>query len=180
MKHRCLNCIHCKRKFKIQTSFHLITFSPYVKAWSYNFNLLRYWRRLAKARVCSCHVQLDSQPMDDTVLEQLAMEARLRQRGARRRRQVAEQYVEEIVSLHVIFTYLLLGLISARRPVTLSAVAEPRSTEISMNHRYNYKTWQNFVTPSLLKLTILSFLRVKKMPWLFFADCNPTLTITML
>jgi len=36
--------------------------------------------------------------MDDTVLEQLAMEARLRQRSARRRRQVSEQYVEEIVS----------------------------------------------------------------------------------
>jgi len=53
--------------------------------------------------------------MDDTVLEQLAMEARLRQRGARRRRQVAEQYVEQIVSSHVIFTYLMLGLISGRR-----------------------------------------------------------------
>jgi len=36
--------------------------------------------------------------MDDTVLEQLAMEARLRQRSARRRRQVAEQYVEHVVS----------------------------------------------------------------------------------
>ena len=36
--------------------------------------------------------------MDDTVLEQLAMEARLRQRSARRRRQVAEQYVQHIVS----------------------------------------------------------------------------------
>ena len=42
--------------------------------------------------------QLDAKQMDDTVLEQLAMEARLRQRSARRRRQVAEQYVEEIVS----------------------------------------------------------------------------------
>ena len=40
--------------------------------------------------------------MDDTVLEQLAMEARLRQGGARHRRQVAEQYVEQIVSSIVI------------------------------------------------------------------------------
>jgi len=43
-------------------------------------------------------VQLDSRPIDDTVLEQLAMEARLRQTGARHRRQVAEQYVEHVVS----------------------------------------------------------------------------------
>ena len=43
-------------------------------------------------------MQLEAKQMDDTVLEQLAMEARLRQRSARRRRQVAEQYVEHIVS----------------------------------------------------------------------------------
>ena len=55
----------------------------------------------------ACGVQLDDRQMDDTVLEQLAMEARLRQRGARRRRQVAEQYVEQIVSSNVISTYCL-------------------------------------------------------------------------
>ena len=61
--------------------------------------------------------------MDDTVLEQLAMEARLRQRVARRRRQVAEQYVEQIVSSRVIFTYLLFRLTSISHfTMTLIAV----------------------------------------------------------
>jgi len=52
--------------------------------------------------------------MDDTVLEQLAMEARLRQGGARHRRQVAEQYVEQIVS-SIVITYILFCLLSICR-----------------------------------------------------------------